>query len=240
MLRYQQCLFRIEREIEELPSDERQRIRQRKSRRVLAVFHLWLLAQRQLLPPGSATIKAIDYSLKRWAALGLYATDGRLPIDNNPVENAIRPIAIGKKNWLFVGSERAGKRAAAIQSLLATAKLNGPQGAMGLLFGNEDDATKIAATIDRANTDRATTDRATIDRDTIDRATADCATADRATIERATADCATIDRANTDPATADSATTDRDTIERATTDSATRAPTITMSPCAKLIRARMP
>ena len=54
-----------------------------------------------------------------------YATDGRLPIDNNPVENAIRPIAVGKKNWLFAGSERAGKRAAAIQSLLATAKLNG-------------------------------------------------------------------------------------------------------------------
>ena len=51
--------------------------------------------------------------------------DGRLPIDNNPVENAIRPIAVGKKNWLFKGSERAGKRAAAIQSLLATAKLNG-------------------------------------------------------------------------------------------------------------------
>jgi hypothetical protein len=48
-----------------------------------------------------------------------------LPIDNNPVENAIRPIALGKKNWLFTGSERAGKRAAAIQSLLATAKLNG-------------------------------------------------------------------------------------------------------------------
>ena len=67
----------------------------------------------------------MDYSLRRWAALSLYATDGRLPIDNNPVENVIRPIAIGKKNWLFVGSERAGQRAAAIQSLLATAKLNG-------------------------------------------------------------------------------------------------------------------
>ena len=74
---------------------------------------------------GGGTAKAMDYSLKRWAALSRYATNGCLPIDNNPVENAIRPIAIGKKNWLFVGSERAGKRAAAIQSLLATAKLNG-------------------------------------------------------------------------------------------------------------------
>ena len=69
-------------------------------------------------------VRAIDYSLKRWPALQRYADSGHLPIDNNPVENAIRPIAIGKKNWLFAGSERAGKRAAAIQSLLATAKLN--------------------------------------------------------------------------------------------------------------------
>lgn len=62
--------------------------------------------------------------MKRWPALQRYAQSGHLPIDNNPIENAIRPIAIGKKNWLFAGSERAGKRAAAIQSLLGTAKLN--------------------------------------------------------------------------------------------------------------------
>ena len=85
----------------------------------------WLRQSRLTVANGGGTAKAIDYSLKRWAALSRYATDGRLPIDNNPVENAIRPIAIGKKNWLFVGSERAGKRAAAMQSLLATAKLNG-------------------------------------------------------------------------------------------------------------------
>ncbi|HQS03779.1 MAG TPA: transposase, partial [Halothiobacillus sp.] len=74
---------------------------------------------------NGALAKAIDYTLKRWPALIRYAQTGHLPIDNNPVENAIRPIAIGKKNWLFAGSERAGKRAAAIQSLFATAKLNG-------------------------------------------------------------------------------------------------------------------
>ena len=68
---------------------------------------------------------AIDYTLNRWPALIRYAETGHLPIDNNPIENAIRPIAIGKKNWLFAGSERAGKRAAVIQSLLGTAKLNG-------------------------------------------------------------------------------------------------------------------
>jgi len=66
----------------------------------------------------------LDYTLKRWPALIRYAETGHLPIDNNPVENCIRPIALGKKNWLFTGSERAGQRAAAIQTLLGTAKLN--------------------------------------------------------------------------------------------------------------------
>jgi hypothetical protein len=65
------------------------------------------------------------YTLRRWPALSRYATTGHLPIDHNAIENCIRPIALGKKNWLFAGSERAGKRAAAIQSLLGTAKLNG-------------------------------------------------------------------------------------------------------------------
>jgi transposase len=124
-LRHHQCLFRIEREIEDLPSDERRRIRQRKSRRVLVVFHRWLLAQRQLVPPGSATIKAIDYSLKRWKELTRFVDDGDVPISNNWVENHIRPIALGRANWLFAGSLRAGKRAAAIMSLLHSARING-------------------------------------------------------------------------------------------------------------------
>ncbi len=67
----------------------------------------------------------MDYSLKRWQAVMRYAHSGALPIDNNPAEDAIRPIALGQRNWLFTGSERAGQRAAAIQSLLATARLNG-------------------------------------------------------------------------------------------------------------------
>ena len=74
---------------------------------------------------GGGTAKAIDYTLKRWQSLIRYASSGHLPIDNNLVENTIRPIALGKKNCLFTGSERAGKRAAAIQTLLGTAKLNG-------------------------------------------------------------------------------------------------------------------
>jgi transposase len=91
----------------------------------LQAMHQWLTELRPRIANNGALAKAIDYTLKRWPALIRYAQTGHLPIDNNPVENAIRPIAIGKKNWLFAGSERAGKRAAAIQSLFATAKLNG-------------------------------------------------------------------------------------------------------------------
>jgi len=91
----------------------------------LRALHDWLISQRQKAAPGGGLARAIDYSLKRWSALARYAETGHLPIDNNPCENAIRPICLGKKNWLFTGSERAGQRAAAIQSLLATAKLNG-------------------------------------------------------------------------------------------------------------------
>jgi transposase len=126
-LRFYQALFRIERQAEQLSSDERRRIRQRKSRRVLNVFYRWLLAQRQLVPPGSATIKAIDYSLKRWKELTHFVGDGDVPISNNWVENQIRPIAVGRGNWLFAGSLRAGKRAAAIMSLVHSARLNGLQ-----------------------------------------------------------------------------------------------------------------
>lgn len=74
---------------------------------------------------NSGTANAIDYTLKRWPVLARYLDDGRYPIDNNPIENAIRPVALGRKNWLFAGSETAGQRAAAIMSLLATAKANG-------------------------------------------------------------------------------------------------------------------
>jgi transposase len=67
---------------------------------------------------GSGTGKAVEHALKRWPALVRYGNSGTLPIDNNAVENAIRPIAIGKKNRLFAGSERTGRRAAAIQAAL--------------------------------------------------------------------------------------------------------------------------
>lgn len=94
---------------------------------------------------ASGTLAAIDYTLKRWAALVRYLGDGRYPIDNNPVENAIRPIALGRKNWLFAGSESAGKRAAAIMTLLATAKANGHDPHAWLT----DVLTRLPSTLDR-------------------------------------------------------------------------------------------
>jgi transposase len=118
-------LYAIEAEGQSLGTTERQRLRAEKSRPALIGLHDWLQRTRSHTAPNSATAKAIDYGLKRWIALTRYAETGDLPIDNNPVENSIRPIALGKKNGLFAGSERAGKRAAVIQTLLGTAKLNG-------------------------------------------------------------------------------------------------------------------
>jgi len=118
-------LYDVEREIANLGADERLRIRQDRAKPAADALHAWLLAQRQKVPPGSATAKAMDYSLTRWPALTRYLDDGDLPADNNWVENQIRPIAIGRNNWLFAGSLRAGKRAAAVMSLVHSARLNG-------------------------------------------------------------------------------------------------------------------
>ena len=118
-------LYAIEQAGRQLDVSARLELRRREAKPVLDALFTWLFTTRKSVADGSGTAKAIDYSLKRWEAFIRYADSGHLPIDNNPVENAIRPIAIGKKNWLFAGSERAGKRAAAIQSLIATARLNG-------------------------------------------------------------------------------------------------------------------
>lgn len=118
-------LYAIEAESQALSIDARQQLRAEKTLPQLQAFHGWLIKTRVGIANGSASAKAMDYTLKRWPAIIRYAETGHLPIDNNPVENCIRPIALGKKNWLFAGSERAGKRAAAIQTLLGTAKLNG-------------------------------------------------------------------------------------------------------------------
>jgi hypothetical protein len=119
------ALYDIEREAATLDAKERHRLRQSRARPVCDALYDWLAAQRKLVSEGSAIAKALDYSLKRWEALTRYIDDGNVPIDNNWVENQIRPWAIGRSNWLFAGSLRAGQRAAAIMSLLRSAQLNG-------------------------------------------------------------------------------------------------------------------
>ena len=97
-------LYDVEREVKSLPADERLQIRQARSRPLADAMHEWMMLQRQKIIDGSATAKALDYSLRRWGALTRFLDDGQLPIDNNWAENQIRPIAIGRKNWLFAGS----------------------------------------------------------------------------------------------------------------------------------------
>jgi transposase len=120
-------LYKVEREAREQNLDAigRARLRQARARPSADLLHEWLVVHRLKVPDGSASAKAIDYSLKRWKALIRYIDDGNLPIDNNWMENRIRPVALGRSNWLFAGSLRAGKRAAVIMSLIQSAKLNG-------------------------------------------------------------------------------------------------------------------
>jgi hypothetical protein len=118
-------VYDIEREVKELNADQRQAIRQQHTKPVLDALHQWMTLQRQKLPDSSATAKALDYSLRRWTALTRFVDDGQLSVDNNWIENQIRPIAIGRANWLFAGSLRAGQRAAAVMSLVQSARMNG-------------------------------------------------------------------------------------------------------------------
>jgi transposase len=124
-LKFFQALYDVERDAARLDIEARKTQRQEHAKPVADALKQWLDEQRQKVPDGSATAKAIDYSRRRWQALARYLDDGRLPIDNNWVENQIRPIALGRSNWLFAGSLRAGKRAAAVMSLLHSARING-------------------------------------------------------------------------------------------------------------------
>ena len=117
-------IYEIERELKNLEPGERQRIRQLRSAPVMDALQRWMLLTRQKITDGSASAKALDYSLKRWGALTRFVGDGRLPVDNNWIENQIRPISIGRNNWLFAGSLRAGQRAAAVMSLIQSARMN--------------------------------------------------------------------------------------------------------------------
>ncbi len=119
-------LYQVERDIQAI-AEPAQRMKHRRTRAgpIARALHDWMTVQRGKVPPGTATAKALDYSLNRWTALTRYLDDDRLPIDNNHDEQQIRPWATGRKNWLFAGTLAAGQRAAVITSLIQSAKLNG-------------------------------------------------------------------------------------------------------------------
>ena len=117
-------LYRVEADARDLSAEQRLAMRQLRSAPLCEELHLWLKLERSRVPDGSAIAKAIDYSLNRWVALTRFLSDGNVPIDNNHLENQMRPWALGRKNWLFIGSELAGERAAMVMSLLQSAKLN--------------------------------------------------------------------------------------------------------------------
>ena len=119
------ALFAIEREINGLsPARSACACATSAAGRSSIALETWLREQRARLSPNSETAKAIDYSLKRWAALTRFLDDGRLCMSNNAAERALRGIAVGRKNWTFAGSDEGGRRAAAIYTLIETAKLN--------------------------------------------------------------------------------------------------------------------
>ena len=117
-------LFAIEREINGLTPHERLRVRHERSRPLVVALEAWLREQRAKLSAKSETAKAIAYSLNRWAAFTRFLDDGRLCMSNNAAERALRGIAVGRQNWTFAGSDEGGRRAAAIYTLIETAKLN--------------------------------------------------------------------------------------------------------------------
>jgi len=118
-------LYEIEAAITGKPAEMRLAERQARAVPLLAEFKTWLGAERKRLSTKSALGKAIQYSLSRWDALARYASDGRLAIDNNPAERALRTIAVTRKNFLFLGSDEGGRRAAAIYTVVESAKLSG-------------------------------------------------------------------------------------------------------------------
>jgi len=109
----------------EMDHDSRRRARQQLSKPLWGEFEVWLKLQRTLVLDGSKIAEAIDYSLNAWKALTLHLDDGAVAVDNNLIERQIKPWKLGAKNWLFVGSELAGQRAAVVMSLVQSAKLNG-------------------------------------------------------------------------------------------------------------------
>jgi transposase len=124
MVRRIDALFEIERAINGKSADERRAVRQELSAPLVAEMETWMREQRAKLSRSNDVAKAMDYMLKRWAAFTRFLDDGRICLSNNAAERALRGIALGRKSWLFCGSDRGGERAAVMYSLIVTAKMN--------------------------------------------------------------------------------------------------------------------
>lgn len=120
-----QKLYQVERLAKDSPPEGRQALRQEKAAPILAQLHTWLLQSLPEVPPRTASGKALAYLSNEWDKLQVYLQDGRLHIDNNQAENAIRPFVVGRKNWLFSDSVGGVKASANLYSLIETAKANG-------------------------------------------------------------------------------------------------------------------
>ena len=118
-------LYAVEAEIRGRSADERRAERQERSRPLVAALHAYLVGQLARVPGRGRVAEAIRYALSRWGSLGLFLDDGRVEMDTNTVERAIRPVALTRKNSLFAGSDGGGARWAVAASLIETAKLNG-------------------------------------------------------------------------------------------------------------------
>ncbi len=118
-------LYQIEELARNLSPEQRQQMRDELARPTIAKLKVWLAAERERARPSSYLFAACRYAINQWPTLLHYLDDGRIPIDNNQVENRMRPVGIGRKNWLFAGSDASGKRAAILLTVLASAKLAG-------------------------------------------------------------------------------------------------------------------
>ena len=118
-------IYHAEGAFAEMDAEQRRQARQAMSKPLWDEFEVWLKLQKTQVLGGSKIAEAIDYSLNAWKELTLHLDDGAVPIDNNLIERQVKPWKLGAKNWLFVGSELAGRRAAVVMSLVQSAKLNG-------------------------------------------------------------------------------------------------------------------
>jgi len=120
-----QALYRIEKDLRGLSADQHRAARQERSEPIIDTFEIWLAQSRARVSAKSPTGEALKYIAKYWDGLCLFVSDGRIELDNNPVEHTIRPIALNRKNALFAGHDAGAKNRAVIASLIETCKLNG-------------------------------------------------------------------------------------------------------------------